>query len=96
MEIIIAILSVVIIMLLYGIYNLMLKYETLEDEVSQFDTFIELVYTSMRTAYYRMKSIDRVGSFESDDESGYIFKEIKATMELLNKQFNLDAKEEKE
>jgi len=96
MEIIIAILSVVIIMLLYGIYNLILKYETLEDEVSQFDSFIELVYTSMRTAYYRMKNIDRVGSFESDDEAGYIFKEIKATMELLNKQFNLDAKEEKE
>ena len=83
-------------MLSFGIYNLILKYETLEDEVSQFDSFIELTYTSMRTAYYRMKNIDRVGSFESDDETGYIFKEIKATMELLNKQFNLDAKEEKE
>tara|TARA_R110001583_G_scaffold96966_1_gene241681 strand:+ start:66 stop:356 length:291 start_codon:yes stop_codon:yes gene_type:complete len=96
MEIIIVILSVIIIMLSFGIYNLILKYETLEDEVSQFDSFIELTYTSMRTAYYRMKNIDRVGSFESDDETGYIFKEIKATMELLNKQFNLDAKEEKE
>ena len=96
MEIIIVILSAIIVLLLYGIYNLIQKYEALEDEVSQFDTFIELVYTSIRTAYYRMKTIDRVGSFESDDESGYIFKEIKSTMELLNKQFNLDAPEEKE
>ena len=34
-------------------------------------------------AYTRMKEVDRLGSFEADDETGYIFEEIKdATTEL--------------
>ena len=42
-----------------------------------------------------MIKIDRLGSFESDDESGYIFDEIKSSIENLNEKYNLDAEEEK-
>ena len=96
MEIIIAILSLIIVLLSYGIYNIMIKYEVLEDGVSESDAFIETTLTSIQNAYTRMKAIDRIGSFESDDESGFIFKEIKSAMELLNKRLNLDGTEEKE
>ena len=96
MEIIIAILSLIIILLSYGIYNLLIKYEVLEDSITESETFIETTLTSIQNAYSRMKAIDRIGSFESDDESGFIFKEIKSAMELLNKRLNLDGTEEKE
>ena len=42
------------------------------------------------------KQIDRLGSFESDDESGFIFEQIKSSMEMLNKRLDLDATKEKE
>lgn len=96
MEYVIITLIIVIILLTYGIHNLMIKYEILEDEVLESDTFIETIITPIQSAYLRMKAIDRIGSFESDDEAGFIFKEIKSTMELLNKRLNLDGKEEKE
>ena len=35
-------------------------------------------------AYKRMKEVDRLGSFEADDETGFIFQEIKGTAEELN------------
>ena len=50
----------------------------------------------MKKAYDRMKKIDRLGSFEADDESGYIFNEIKTAMEELNEVYELDATKEKE
>ena len=96
MEYVIITLIIVIILLIYGIRNLMIKYEALEDVVLESDTFTETIHASIQTAYLRMKAIDRLGSFESDDESGFIFKEIKSTMELLNKRLNLDGKEENE
>ena len=96
MEYVIITLIIVIILLIYGLHNLMIKYETLEDEVLESDTFIETIIEPIQNAYLRMKAIDRIGSFESDDEAGFIFKEIKSTMELLNKRLNLDGTEEKE
>ena len=41
-----------------------------------------------------MVRIDRLGSFESDDESGYIFQEIKSAMDELNEVYNLDGETE--
>jgi hypothetical protein len=34
-----------------------------------------------------MKNIDRLGSFESDDETGYVFKELKDIVGQLNGDF---------
>ena len=46
-----------------------------------------------------MQEIDRLGSFEADDETGYIFQEIKAATtdldEFVKKYISNDAKEEK-
>ena len=92
----IVILSVSTLLLGYTTYNLLRKNEALEDEVEFADTYLESTYTSMKKAYDRMKKIDRLGSFEADDESGYIFEEIKSALEQLNETYNLDAEEEKE
>lgn len=96
MEYVIVVLSLIIIALIYAVWNLVRKYESLEDEMEFSEKYINLAYDSMKKAYDRMKKIDRLGSFESDDESGYIFNEIKTAMEELNEVYELDAKEEKE
>lgn len=92
----IVILSVSTLLLGYTTYNLLRKNEALEDEMDFADKYLESAFDSMKRAYERMKKVDRLGSFEADDESGYIFEEIKSTLEQLNETFNLDAEEEKE
>ena len=96
MEYVILVLSLIIIALLYAVWNLVRKYESLEDEMEFSEKYINLAYDSMKKAYDRMKKIDRLGSFEADDESGYIFNEIKTVMEELNEVYELDATKEKE
>ncbi len=92
----IVILSVSTLLLGYTTYNLLRKNEALEDEVEFSETYIENTYNSMKRAYARLRKVDRLGSFEADDESWYIFDEIKNTIEQLNETYNLDAEEEKE
>jgi hypothetical protein len=70
--------------------NLFRKLEVLEGDIEFNDKLVESVYISMMNAYTRMKSLDRLGAFESDDETGYIFTEIKSAMEELNNEYNLD------
>ena len=96
MEYVIVSLSLIIIALVYSVWNLVRKYESLEDEMEFSEKYINLAYDSMKRAYGRMKKIDRLGSFEADDESGYIFNEIKTAMEELNEVYELDATKEKE
>ena len=96
MEYVIVSLSLIIIALVYSVWNIVRKYESLEDEMEFSEKYINLAYDSMKKAYDRMKKIDRLGSFEADDESGYIFNEIKTAMEELNEVYELDATKEKE
>jgi len=85
-----------LILQMYVIRNLLVKYEIMEEELEKTDEFFLEFYNDMKSAYDRMKKIDRLGSFESDDESGFIFEQIKSSMEMLNKRLDLDATKEKE
>jgi hypothetical protein len=96
MEYVIVILSIMILALSYMVWNLLKKSEVTEDELEFSQTYIDLAYNSMKNAYERMVRIDRLGSFEADDESGYIFQEIKSAMDELNEVYNLDGETEKE
>ena len=60
------------------IWNLTTKLESLEDWVSDFIDTIEKIQTEL-------KEIDYRGSFESDDETGAIFEQIKLTINQLNR-----------
>ncbi len=71
------ILGVVILTEGYVIWNLMRKTELLETWVEEFTQLIESVNTEL-------KLIDTRGSFESDDETGAIFKQIQETINRLN------------
>ena len=61
----------------YIIWNLMRKTELLETWVENFSQVIQNVENELT-------QIDARGSFESDDETGAIFKQIKDTVKHLN------------
>jgi uncharacterized protein YneF (UPF0154 family) len=87
---VIGILITLLCVAIFIITNLFIKLEILEDAMADNDTIINSVYTSIQNAYARMKSIDRIGSFEADDETGFIFDEIKSVLEQLNDEYSLD------
>ena len=76
------------------IINLLRKVEMMEDYVKDLEdsnlnyyTFFSNLKSKVRESYYRMKNIDRLGSFEADDETGFIFKELKDIADQLNGDF---------
>ena len=61
----------------YGIWNLMRKTELLETWVEEFTQRIQIVQNDL-------SEIDSKGAFESDDETGTIFEQIKETINQLD------------
>ena len=81
----------VLIVLFYVVWNLLRKVERLEDEIEKSDEQIESIYKKISESYKRMQDADRLGSFESDDESGFIWNQVKSILDDLKKEYNLDA-----
>ena len=71
------ILGVLLILESYVVWNLMRKTEVLESWVEEFNEMIISVNAEL-------KLIDTKGSFQSDDETGSIFKQIQLTVNKLN------------
>jgi uncharacterized membrane protein len=69
---------------LYVNYNLFRKLEVLEDEIENNLTIFKGIYNTM-------KEIDSTGAFQSDDEVGSVFTDLKEMVEkneqLLNSEF---------
>ena len=82
---------IIILILLYIVWNLLRKVEKLEDGIDESDKLIESAADSVDRALARMREVDRVGSFEADDESGFIFEEIQAALDKLNNEINKNA-----
>ena len=79
----------------YIIRNLMKKVEVLEDnvdelskEVQNYDAFFDDVKKHADACIDRMKQIDRLGSFEADDETGFVFRELYEIVDMLSKRFD--------
>ena len=77
MIITIAILSALLIVSLFIIWNLMKKNEILEDFIAKQSEAID--YCDKR-----LKTIDDKGSFIADDEVGWFFEKVKEIQEALN------------
>ena len=74
----VSLVSILFVTSCYIIWNLNTKLESLEDWVTDFMNTIEKVNRDLKQADYK-------GSFESDDEVGFIFKEIKNTIKQLDR-----------
>jgi len=82
-EIFLGIVSILFITSCYVIWNLTRKTELLETWVEDFTQLIESIDNELRI-------IDSTGHFESDDEIGAIFKQIKTTVNQLNRLRGID------
>lgn len=79
----IIILSILLLLLGYAVFNLLRKLETLEDILMQSDTFVYGMTNKIEEATERLKDIDLKGTFESDDEVGWFFKSLLELQEEL-------------
>ncbi len=76
LEISLGVISVLFITSCYVMWNLMRKTELLE-------TWVESFTQMIHTVNQELKQIDARGSFESDDETGAIFKQIQEAVKQL-------------
>jgi hypothetical protein len=80
MEILLALSIVVIAILAYGCFNLLKQVEKLESGVTTIADEYQMIFDEIREKVLqteiRLKEIDIKGSFEADDEIGFVFKEI--------------------
>ena len=61
--------------------------EELESSNTEYYTFFQKLKTQIGEGNSRLKQIDRLGSFEADDETGFAFKELKDIYDDLNRGF---------
>ena len=85
---------------LYVIYNLYNKYEKLENEYQSISNkseedslFIFSIRNRIMSQRSYLKQLDRKGAFESDDEIGYFFKELKKIVNDISLYFDAEIEE---
>ena len=78
------ILSCFLIILLYVVFNLVRKIENVEDAYKDATTTNILLYETLEQTYSKMKEIDDKGIFESDDETGAVFKQLRDTLTIAS------------
>ena len=90
----IIILSIVLVISIFVNINQLRKQEAaaeyiddLETSNAKFYDFFTTLKTRMNESNSKLKQIDRMGSFESDDETGFIFSELRDMVDELNKGF---------
>lgn len=83
--ILISVLTVLVLILGFTSFNLLKKYEAVEDVVNQYDTYITEFSNEVTSIEKRIKEIDAKGTFEGDDEIGWFFKQIKVIQKRLSK-----------
>ncbi len=90
----IVILSVAVLISIFVNINQLRKQENLSDYIEELEksnteyyTFFSTLKTRIGESNSKLRQIDRVGSFQADDETGFIFKELQNIMDELNKGF---------
>ena len=81
----IIILGILTVVLSYTTYNLLKKNEKCEDIIVQYDSYISEFNKQITIADERLKKIDEKGTFESDDEIGWFFGQIKVIQEGISR-----------
>jgi len=84
----ILILSVLVITLGYTTYNLLRKNEKQEDILTGYMVYLNKISDYIETTDKKLKEIDSKGTFESDDEIGFFFQQVKNIQTVLNS-FNI-------
>ena len=83
-NVIIAILVVTLIVLAYIIRNLMLKVEAYEDVTQDQVQYLQNISNIIGESKQHLQNLDERGVFQSDDEVGEFFNQMKSVQEQLN------------
>jgi len=81
-------LTLIIITLLYVVYNILQKLEKYEDAYEDTQKFIQTEIERNESLLEALRLIDSREMFEKDDEVGSIFYQIKETIEKFKQQKN--------
>ena len=84
-EAIIIVLSLLVVILGYTTFNLLRKNERAEDIVTQYNEYLTEFNKQIKFTGERLKEIDAKGTFESDDEIGWFFNQIKNLQEGIER-----------
>ena len=84
MEILITLLIIAVTTLGYTTYNLLRKNEKQEDVLAAYLLYMDNLSKIIEHSSERLKKIDSKGTFESDEEIGWFFEQIKVIQERLN------------
>jgi hypothetical protein len=78
------ILGLMVVILGFTTFNLLKKNERQEDILAGYMEYLNKISGLIEFSDKKLKEVDRKGSFESDDEVGFFFQEIKQIQETLN------------
>jgi hypothetical protein len=78
------ILGISTIILGYSTYNLLKKNERQEDILASYLTYLNKMSDIIEVSDKKIHEIDIKGSFQSDDEIGFFFTNIKMIQDVLN------------
>ena len=81
----IIILGISVVVLGFTTWNLLRKTEKQEDIILQYNNYITEFNKQIEIADDRLKKIDEKGTFKSDDEIGWFFKQIKVIQDGITR-----------
>mgnify|MGYP001584332216 FL=1 len=84
-QIIIAVLVAVLVFFTYIIRNLLLKNEKYEDVVQDQVKYLQNISDTVGEGQKHLYKLDEKGVFQSDDEVGYYFEQLKTIQNELNR-----------
>jgi hypothetical protein len=84
MIVLVTILGILVVALGFTTFNLLKKNEQQEDILAGYMEYLSKISGVIEFSDKKLKEVDRKGSFESDDEVGFFFQEIKQIQETLN------------
>jgi hypothetical protein len=73
-----------VVILGFTTFNLLRKNEKAEDILVGYLDYLDKMSKVIEVADARLKKIDHKGTFQSDDEVGFFFDQIKKLQEILN------------
>ena len=82
---IISILGLLLIVSVFAIYNLLTKVEKYEDVIQDQVKYLNNISASIAEAKMHLQKLDESGTFQSDDEVGYFFKQLQNVQDELNR-----------
>lgn len=69
---------------IYSIINLLKKNEKLEDIAIKQNEYIVSITSIIKESDKKLQEIDSRGTFQSDDEIGWFFKQVKEIQDIIN------------